>query len=120
MDLFNVGRDVYRMFEIVEVFKGKVNIVMLIGFYKVVFYDKYSLWLVCVLIDDIVKMMVVEVEEGMDEYNYNGFVVKCLKVKVGIIKVGIGYVVIDRFELKVFEVVVRISIIIGCLILVYI
>ncbi len=46
------------------------------GFHKAAFYDKYSSWLACVPTDDIVKMMVAEVEEGMDEYNYNGPVVK--------------------------------------------
>ncbi len=54
--------------------------------------------------DDIVKMMVAEVEEGMDEYNYNGPVVKRSKAKAGIIKAGTGYAAIDRLELKALEV----------------
>ncbi len=86
--------------EIAEAFKGKANIVMSTGFHKAAFYDKYSSWLACVPTDDIVKMMVAEVEEGMDEYNYNGPVVKRSKAKAGIIKAGTGYAAIDRLELK--------------------
>ncbi|MCE6115493.1 phospho-furanose lactonase [Mycoplasmopsis agalactiae] len=119
MDPPNVGRDVYRMLEIAEAFKGKANIVMSTGFHKAAFYDKYSSWLACVPTDDIVKMMVAEVEEGMDEYNYNGPVVKRSKAKAGIIKAGTGYAAIDRLELKALEVAARTSITTGCPILVH-
>ncbi len=76
------------------------------GFHKAAFYDKYSSWLACVPTDDIVKMMVAEVEEGMDEYNYNGPVVKRSKaLRPELLKAGTGYAAIDRLELKALEVV---------------
>lgn len=119
MDPPNVGRDVFRMMEIANAFKGKANIIMSTGFHKAKFYDKYCSWLANVPTDDIVKMCVAEIEEGMDVYNYNGTVVKRGKAKAGIIKAGTGYAAIDRLELKALEVAARTSITTGCPILVH-
>ncbi|UUD37227.1 phosphotriesterase-related protein [Mycoplasmopsis californica] len=121
MDPPNVGRDVIRMLEIAnhKDIKGKINIVMSTGFHKAKFYDKYCSWLACVPTDEIVKMTVAEIEEGMDEYNYNGPVVKRSKAKAGIIKAGTGYAAIDRLELKALEIAARTSILTGCPILVH-
>ena len=45
-------------------------------------------------------MMVAEIEEGMDLYNYSGPVVKRCAHKAGIIKCGTSYAVIDPLEIK--------------------
>lgn len=119
MDPPNVGRDVHRTLEIAKAFEGKANIIMSTGFHKAKFYDKWSSWLAVVPTDDIVKMCVAEIEEGMDEYNYSGPVVKRSKAKAGIIKAGTGYAAIDRLELKALEVAARTSIQTGCPILVH-
>ena len=110
MDPPNVGRDVKRMVAIAEQLKGKLNIIMATGFHKAAFYDKGSSWLAQVPVNEIVPMLVAEIEEGMDLYNYSGPVVKRGKAKAGIIKAGTGYAAIDRLELKALEAVAITSI----------
>lgn len=100
MDPPNVGRDVPRMMQIANDFKGKANLIMATGFHKAKFYDKYCSWLKTVSEDKIVDMMVAEIEEGMDIHSYNGPVVERGSAKAGIIKVGTGYGSIDPLEQK--------------------
>ncbi|MXR13811.1 phosphotriesterase [Mycoplasma flocculare] len=119
MDPPNVGRDVYRMLEIAQKLVGKVHIIMATGFHKAAFYDKGASWLALAPTDEIVKMVVAEINEGMDEYNYSGPVVKRSKAKAGIIKAGTGYAAIDRLELKSLEIAARASIETGAPILVH-
>ncbi|MHA0315036.1 phospho-furanose lactonase [Mesomycoplasma ovipneumoniae] len=119
MDPPNVGRDVYRMLEIAQELAGKVHIIMSTGFHKAAFYDKGASWLALVPTDEITKMVVAEITQGMDEYNYSGPVVKRSKAKAGIIKAGTGYGAIDRLELKSLEVAARASIETGAPILVH-
>ncbi|ASU14576.1 Phosphotriesterase homology protein [Mesomycoplasma hyopneumoniae] len=115
----NVGRDVYRMLEIAKALEGKVHIIMATGFHKAAFYDKGASWLALAPTDEIVKMVVAEITQGMDEYNYSGPVVRRSKAKAGIIKAGTGYGAIDRLELKSLEVAARASIETGAPILVH-
>lgn len=119
MDPPNVGRDVRKMLEIANEFGEKFNIIMATGFHKAAFYDKYSSWLAEVPIKDITKMIVAEIEEGMDIYNYNGPVVKRVKNKAGIIKAATGYAAIDWMELKSLEIAARSSVQTGAPILVH-
>ncbi|MGY6172482.1 phospho-furanose lactonase [Candidatus Mycoplasma pogonae] len=119
MDPPNVGRDVTQMLDIAHHFGNRVNIIMATGFHKAAFYDKGASWLALAPIDDIVKMLVAEIEEGMDVYNYSGPVVKRGEAKAGIIKAGTGYAAIDRLELKSLESVARTSILTGAPVLVH-
>ncbi|ADM21917.1 phospho-furanose lactonase [Mesomycoplasma hyorhinis] len=119
MDPPNVGRDVYQMLDIAKKLEGKANIIMATGFHKAAFYDKGASWLALAPTDKIVKMVVAEIEEGMDEYNYSGPVVKRSKSKAGIIKAGTGYAAIDRLEFKSLEVAARSSILTGAPVLVH-
>lgn len=119
MDPPNVGRDVIKMLDIADELKGKANIIMATGFHKAAFYDKGSSWLALAPIEEITKMIVAEIEEGMDIYNYSGPVVKRSKAKAGIIKSATGYAAIDRLELKSLEIAARSSIETGAPILVH-
>lgn len=119
MDPPNVGRDVRKTLQIAEHLKGQVNLIMCTGFHKAAFYDKYCSWLAEVPIADIVPMMIAEINDGMDIYNYNGPVVKRSSAKAGMIKAGTGYAAIDRLELKSLEIAARTSIATGCPILVH-
>ena len=119
MDPPNVGRDVYKMVEIAKALKDQTNIIMATGFHKAAFYDKGASWLALASIEEITQMIVAEIEEGMDFYNYSGPVVKRSKYKAGIIKSGTGYAAIDRLELKSLEVAARASIQTGAPILVH-
>ncbi|RXY96572.1 phosphotriesterase [Malacoplasma penetrans] len=119
MDPPNIGRDVVKTLQIAEALRGKVNLIMCTGFHKAAFYDKYSSWLAEVPIDEIVKLTVAEVNEGMDLYNYNGPYVKRGPAKAGMIKAGTGYAAIDKLEFKALEIAARTSIETGCPILVH-
>lgn len=119
MDPPNVGRDVNRMLEIANNFKGKANIIMSTGFHKAKFYDKYCSWLKTVDEDKIVEMMVAEIEIGMDVHSYNGPVVERTTAKAGIIKCGTGYGVIDPLELKSLSIAAKTHIKTGVPILIH-
>lgn len=119
MDPPNVGRDVVKTLQIAEAMRNKLNLIMCTGFHKAAFYDKYSSWLAEVPTDEIVKLMVAEINEGMDIYNYNGPYVKRGSAKAGMIKAGTGYAAIDKLEFKSLEIAARTSIETGCPILVH-
>ncbi|WP_342269230.1 hypothetical protein [Spiroplasma endosymbiont of Aspidapion aeneum] len=119
MDPPNVGRDVSRMLEIANHFKGKAHIIMATGFHKAKFYDKYCSWLKTVDEDKIVEMMIAEIQEGMDIHSYNGPVVERVKAKAGIIKVGTSYGVIDPLEQKSIRIAAKTHIKTGCPILIH-
>lgn len=64
-------------------------------------------------------MIVAEINEGMDIYNYSGPVVKRSEAKAGIIKAGTGYAAIDWMELKSLEIAARAAIETGAPVLVH-
>ncbi|NQZ65906.1 MAG: phosphotriesterase [Mycoplasmatales bacterium] len=119
MDPIGAGRNVPKMLEIAKQFKGKGNIIMTTGFHKARFYDTRNSFLATVPVDEVVKMTVAEIEEGMDIHSYNGPVVKRVKAKAGIIKAATGYDGIHPFELKSLEVAAKTSMQTGCPILVH-
>ena len=119
MDPIGSGRNVPKMLEIAEKFKGKGNIIMTTGFHKAHFYDTRNSFLACVPTDKVVEMMIAEIEEGMDKYSYCGPVVQRVKAKAGIIKAATGYDGIHPFEKKNLEVASKTSLATGCPILVH-
>jgi phosphotriesterase-related protein len=119
MDPIGSGRNVPKMMEIANQFKGKGNIIMTTGFHKAHFYDTRNSFLACVPIKEVIKMTIAEIEEGMDVYSYCGPVVKRVKAKAGIIKAATGYDGIHPFEFKGLEVAAKTSIKTGCPILVH-
>ncbi|QEH62008.1 hypothetical protein SCHIN_v1c08130 [Spiroplasma chinense] len=119
MDPPNVGRDVNRMLEIANDFKGKAHLIMSTGFHKAKFYDKHCSWLKTVEEDKIVAMMVAEIEEGMDKHSYNGPVVERVSAKAGIIKVGTGYASIDPLEQKSLRIAAKTNLATGVPILIH-
>jgi len=119
MDPIGAGRNVPKMLEIAQQFAGQGNIIMTTGFHKAHFYDTRNSFLACVPTADVVKMMVAEIEEGMDIYSYCGPVVKRVKAKAGIIKAGTGYDGIAPFEQKGLEVAAKTSLQTGCPILIH-
>lgn len=119
MDPPNVGRDLYKMLDIAQAVKDKVNIIMATGFHKATFYDKGGSWLALASVSEITQMVVAEIEQGMDFYNYSGPIIKRSHHKAGIIKAGTSYGAIDRLELKALEVAARASILTGAPILVH-
>lgn len=118
-DPIGCGRDVPKMLEIAESFKGKGNIIMVTGFHKGHFYDERTSFLAAVPTDKVVEMCVKEITEGMDKYSYCGPVVERTKAKAGVCKAGTGYGMISPFERKGLEVAAKTSLATGCPIVVH-
>ena len=118
-DPIGAGRNVPKMLEIANRFAGKGHIIMTTGFHKAHFYDTRNSFLAVTPINDVVKMMIAEIEEGMDLYSYVGPVVKRVKAKAGLIKAATGYDGIHPFELKNLEVAAKTSVATGCPILIH-
>ena len=104
MDPIGCGRNVLKMLEIAERFKGCGNIIMTTGFQKGSNYDSRTSFLATVDIQKIVDMMILEIEEGMDIHSYNGPVVERVKAKAGVIKAGTSYRLITKLEQKALKI----------------
>lgn len=119
-DPLGCGRDVPKMLEVAESFKGGLgHIIMVTGFHKGHFYDTRTSFLAITPIDKVVEMCVKEIEEGMDKYSYCGPVVERTNAKAGCVKAGCGYGVISPFEKKGLEVAAKTSLATGCPIVVH-
>lgn len=118
-DPIGSGRNVPKMLEIAERFRGIGNIIMLTGFHKAHFYDTRNSFLAVTPIEDVIKMTVAEIEEGMDIYSYAGPIVKRVKAKAGLIKAATGYDGIHPFEMKSLQVAAETSKRTGCPILIH-
>ncbi len=118
-DPIGCGRNVPKMLQIAEHFKGKGHILMVTGFHKGHFYCERTSFLAVCPVDKVVDMCVKEIEEGMDIYSYAGPVVERSKAKAGVVKCGTGYGVISAFERKGLEVAAKTSLATGCPIVVH-
>jgi 5-phospho-D-xylono-1,4-lactonase len=104
MDPIGCGRDVPKMLEIANSYAGKAHLIMCTGFHKGTLYDQRHHWLVTYPIEWSVKLLVAEIEEGMDKYSYNGPLIERCGAKAGIIKTGTSHLAILPFEKKALTV----------------
>ncbi|MBQ6322701.1 MAG: hypothetical protein IJI24_07490 [Lachnospiraceae bacterium] len=98
MDPLGCGRDVPKMLEIAEKFRGRAHLVMTTGFLKGSLYDNRGHWSVICPHNQVVDMLVKEVTEGMDLYSYAGPIVERSQAKAGLIKAGTSMQMITPFE----------------------
>lgn len=98
MDPIGCGRNVPKMLQIAEHFRGRAHILMTTGFHKGEFYDNRMHWLMTCDIEKVAEMLSKEVTEGLDIHSYNGPIVERCSAKAGVIKVGTSYAVITPFE----------------------
>lgn len=104
MDPIGCGRNVSKMLEVAEGFRGRGNLVMTTGFQKGSNYCQNTSFLATVDIKKIAEFMIAEVVEGMDLHSYNGPCVERVKAKAGLIKAGTSYRVITKLEQKALAV----------------
>lgn len=101
MDSLGCGRNVPKILEVAEAYRGKANLILTTGFHKADFYDVPVHWMTTVReIDTCVDLLAAEVEEGLDIHSYNGPVVQRVDARAGIIKAGTSYGAIQAFEYK--------------------
>ena len=105
MDTTNCGRNVPKMMEIAEAYRGKGHLLMCTGFHKGDFYDQNCCWLMTVKdINKIVKMVCEEITVGLDTNSYNGPIVERIDAKAGLIKSGTSYATISDLEYRSLKV----------------
>lgn len=114
MDPIGCGRNVPKMLEIAEAYRGKGHIMMTTGFQKGSNYDPRTSFLATVSVEKVVEMMALEIEEGMDIHSYNGPVVERTKAKAGLIKAGTSYRLITKLEEKAIKVAALTQKMTGC------
>ncbi|MDC7288473.1 hypothetical protein NXH76_11725 [Blautia schinkii] len=104
MDPIGCGRNVSKMLEVAERFRGEGHILMTTGFHKGSNYCPNTSFLATVEVNKVAQMMILEIEEGMDLHSYNGPVVERTKAKAGLIKAGTSYRLITGLEEKALAV----------------
>ena len=114
MDPIGCGRNVPKMLEIAEAYRGRGHIMMTTGFQKGSNYDPRTSFLATVSVEKIAEMMALEIEEGMDIHSYNGPVVERTKAKAGLIKAGTSYRLISKLEEKAIKVAALTQKMTGC------
>lgn len=107
MQPLGVGRGINELLEINEDIDA--NVIAITGFHRGALYDKahfvhkYS-------VDELVKIVQSEVEEGIEINDFCGPIVKRSKIKPGIIKGGTSYYKVTKLEEKLLRVIARVSV----------
>ncbi len=96
------GRDVNIMLEIAKAVP-EVHLIMCTGFSEGRIYDNVTHWSATYDVNTIADLLIADVEEGIDEYDYNGPVVKRSTGKAGCIKIGTAYGLITPVEEKLIK-----------------
>lgn len=104
MDPIGCGRNVTKMLELAEAFRGRANLVMATGFHKSQNYCPRTSFLAELDIPAITALLADEINVGMDLHSYNGPVVKRTAAKAGVIKAGTSYRLITPLEEKALTV----------------
>ena len=104
MDPIGCGRNVGKMAEIAEAYRGQGNLVMVTGFHKAENYDPRVSFLATVDEKKIAALMCLEITDGMDLHSYNGPVVERTAYKAGLIKAGTSYRLITHLEQKALRI----------------
>ena len=99
MNPIGVGRDIVKLLE-VNAAVPDMNLIVTTGFHYSKVYDNTCHWVMRYSINQIADLIIAEIEEGIDEHDYMGPIVKRSKAKAGCIKVGTSYGVITPFEEK--------------------
>lgn len=94
-----VGRDIVKLLEVNEQVPD-VNLIVTTGFHYSQVYDRTVHWVVRYSVEEIADLLIAEIEEGIDEHDYMGPIVRRSKAKAGCIKVGTSYGMITPFEEK--------------------
>ncbi len=99
MNPIGVGRDIVKLLEVNQKVP-EAHIIITTGFHASHVYDKTCHWVVRYSVNQIADLLIAEIEEGVDEHDYMGPIVKRSKAKAGCIKIGTSYGMITPFEEK--------------------
>ena len=111
MNPIDCGRQVEMLKEIAE--KSGVNIISCTGFQRGIYYDAEH-WVNKYSVDDISKLIALEITDGIEINNYNGPLVKRSTAKAGVIKFATHYNCITKMEHVAIEAGCKASLMTGC------
>lgn len=98
----SLGRDIVKMLELNEKLPN-LHLIQTTGFQFSGVYDQTCHWVMRYSVNQIADLLIAEVEEGIDEHDYMGPIVKRSKAKAGCIKIGTSYGFITPFEEKAIQ-----------------
>lgn len=100
MNPIDCGRQIEMLREISE--KSNMNLISCTGFQRAIYYDAEH-WVNKYDLKDVARLIIEEIEEGIEINNYNGPIITRSKSKAGVIKAATHYNCIRPMELKVLE-----------------
>jgi len=104
MNPVSAGRDIRMLLEVAKAVP-EVHIIVTTGFHEGRIYDEVTHWTATYTVNQIADLLIAEVEEGIDIYDYMGPIVERSTAKAGCIKVGTAYSKITPVEEKNIEAV---------------
>lgn len=110
----NAGRNVVKSALIAK--ETTINIIIPTGIHLEIYYPK-SHWRYQYTEDQLTRLFIDDIEEGIDRYDYNGPVVERTQHKAGLIKLATGDEAITNHQEKIFRAVVNAHIATGAPIL---
>ncbi len=91
MTCLNFGRNAKKMIEVAQ--KTNLHIIASTGFHRPQYYMD-SHWRYFYDVDQIARIIIEEIEEGLDQNQYNGPIIDRTEARAGVIKIATGYYVI--------------------------
>lgn len=98
------GRNVLKLAEVSR--QSKINIIAPTGIHLEIYYP-VNHWRYHLPVDELTELLIRDITEGIDEYDYNCPVVKRTSHKAGMIKLATGDEKITSHQQKIFEAVVN-------------
>lgn len=102
MNPIGLGRDINKLLE-VNARVPALHIVVTTGFHYGEMYDNVTHWVNLYSVNEVADLLIAEIEEGIDIYDYVGPIVRRSTSKAGCIKIGTGYGKITPFEDKFMQ-----------------
>ncbi len=102
MNPIGVGRDIRKLLEVNEQVP-ELHIVVTTGFHAGKMYDPDVHWAAQYSVNQVADLLIADVEEGIDIYDYMGPICERSPSKAGCIKIGTGYTKITALEMKIIQ-----------------
>ena len=100
----NSGRNALKLAEVSQ--KSKVNIIVPTGIHLEIYYPKNH-WRYTYTEDQLTKLFIADIEEGIDKFDYSAPFVERTSHKAGVIKLATGDEPITSHQEKIFHAVVN-------------
>jgi phosphotriesterase-related protein len=110
----NSGRNILKLAEVSKI--SKVNIIVPTGIHLEIYYPE-SHWRYDYTEDQLTRLFIADIEEGIDKYDYSGPFVDRTPYKAGVIKLATGDGPFTKHQEKIFRAVVNTHLVTGAPIL---